>query len=132
MSHKNKNQSKQIIEITSTMLNVDYVPVTDIKEIKAMERGENDWREATLASRGLVHCVAPIKGTVYKIRQSDSPLGEHLPKALLIHTLGHKKGRIFYGKDGVLRVVFDLPREELECLLKRITWEAYKLAGFTS
>ena len=126
---KKKHQDKPIIEITSTMLNVDYVPVTDTKEIKAMERGENNWMEVSVASQGLVHCVTPIKGTVYRVKAFGSPLDEYVPKALLLRTLGSKKGRIFYGKEGVLRVVFDLPRKELEDLLQRITLEAYKLAG---
>lgn len=128
---KQKHQDRPIIEITSTMLNVEYIPITDIREIKAMEHGENGWKEASIEGPVLVRCVAPIKGVVYRIRLSDCPLGEYFLKALLLHTLCRKKGRIFYGRKGVIRVAFDLPREELEHLLKQITLEVYKLAGLT-
>ena len=59
---KKKNlqgQRKQIIETTSLLSNVEYIPVDNIQEIKSIERGENGWREASVEKRGLVQCTSP-------------------------------------------------------------------------
>ena len=124
-----KGQRKQVIEITSKLMNVDYVPVDDIHEIKAMERGENGWREASVNKEGLVRCTSPIRGTVYRVRLFGGPIDEYYPKAMVIHLLASRKGRVFANAEGVLRVVIDLPKADFETLLVRIMMDAYEMAG---
>lgn len=129
---KKKNlqgQCKQVIEVTSTLMNVDYIPVEDVQEIKAIERGENGWREASVEKGGLVRCTSPIKGTVYRVRHFGGPIDAYYPKAMVMRLLGNKKGRVFANAEGVLRVVIDLPKKDFETLLALIMMDAYKLAG---
>ena len=120
---------KQTIEITSDLMNVDYVPVEDIQEIKAIERGENGWREASVEREGLVRCTSPIRGTVYRVRHFGCPLDEYYSKAMVIHFLASKKGRVFANAEGVLRVAVNLPKKEFETLLVQVMMDAYEMAG---
>ena len=129
---KNNDRARcdQVIESTSTLINVDYVPVDDVKEIKALERGENGWREASVEKGGLVRCTSPIRGTVYRVLRFGSTLDEYYVDAMVRWILGSKKGRVFANAEGVLRVVFDLPKEDLEALLVRIMIDTYEQAGY--
>ena len=120
---------KQVIEVTSNLMNVDYVPVEDVQELEAIERGENGWLECSVEKHGLVRCTSPIRGTVYRVRQFGSPLDAYFPKAMVIRLLASKKGRVFANEEGVLRVALDLPKAELDCLLTQIMMDTYKMAG---
>lgn len=124
------SQRKPVLEITSDLMNVDYVPVDDAKELRAIERGEHGWREVSVEKRGLVRCTSPIRGTVYRVVRFDSPLDEYYVDTMVRWILGSKKGRVFANAEGVLRVVFDLPKEDLEALLVRIMIDTYEQAGY--
>lgn len=113
------------------MMNVEYVPVDDIQELEAIERGENGWLECSVEKHGLVRCTSPIRGTVYRVQQFGSPLDAYFPKAMVIRLLASKKGRVFANAEGVLRVALDLPKAELDCLLTQIMMDAYEMAGYT-
>lgn len=122
----------QVIHMESEQLDVDYVPVEDWEEIQAMERGENGWQEAKITGQRLVRCMSPIRGTVYNMRLFGSALDAYFPKAVVLCVLGGQKGRLFLDAKGTMRVVLDLPRDDLEILLALITAEAYRLAGIIS
>ena len=124
------DQRKQAIEITSALMDVDYVPVDDVQELTAIERGDNGWREVSVKKRGLVRCISPIRGTVYRVRRFGCPLDKHYIDAMVRWTLGSRKGRVFANEEGALRVAFDLPKVELAALLLRIMMDAYEKAGY--
>ena len=124
------SQCKEVIEITSDLMNVDYVPVDDVQEIRELECGENGWREVSVEKRGLVRCTSPIRGVVYRVCHFGCPLDEYYVDAMVRWILGSKKGRVFANAEGVLRVVFDLPKADLEALLVRIMMDAYEQAGY--
>ena len=126
---KKESYRKQVVEVTSPLMNVDYVPVEDIQELKALERGENGWREVSVEKHGLVRCTSPIRGTVYRVRLFGSQLDDYYPKAMVTRLLGSKKGRVFANTEGKLRVALDLPKTELDCLLIQIMMDTYKMAG---
>ena len=127
---KAQNQFKQVISITSDLMNVDYVPVDDIKELQAMENGENGWREVSVEKHGLVRCTSPIRGTVYRALLFGCPLDQYYPKAMVTRLLATKKGRVFANAEGVIRVVLALPKADLDYLLAQIMMDAYEMAGY--
>jgi hypothetical protein len=132
---KNNNyqgQHKQVIETTSTLMNVEFIPVEDIQELQAIRNGGNGWKEVSVEKLGLERCVSPIRGTVYRVRVFGSPLDEHYTKAMVMRLLGSKKGRVFANAEGVLRVVLDLPKQDVKALLSRIMLDTYKMAGYTA
>lgn len=126
-------KQKKIINVSAdnNLLDIDYIPVEDPYEIRAMERGENGWMEVSIAARGIVPCTSRIKGTVYRIRMYGSQLDEHYPSALIKRLLGNKAGRVFVDAEGKLRIVVTVTRKQFEALLLFVAMDAYKSAGFT-
>lgn len=120
---------KQVIEVTSNLMNVEYVPVEDVQELEAIERGDG-WVEGSVEKHGLVRCTSPIKGTVYRVRVFGSPLDVYYPKAMVTRLLASKKGRVFANAEGALRIALDLPKVELDRLLTQIMVDAYEMAGY--
>ena len=88
---KKESYRKEVIVITSPLMNVDYVPVEDIQVLRAIEHSENGWREVSVEKHGLVRCTFPIRGTVYRVRLFGSQLDEYYPKAMVTRLLGSKK-----------------------------------------
>lgn len=130
--HMAKKQKKIInVSADNNLLNIDYIPVEDPYEIRAMERGENGWMEASVAARGLVPCTSRIKGTVYRIRLYGSQLDKEYPMTLVRHLLGGKTGRVFMDAEGKIRIVINLTKKQFEALLAIVAMDAYKRAGFT-
>lgn len=129
--HMNKKQ-KQIINVSAdnNLLNIDYIPVEDPYEIRAMERGENGWMEASVAARGLVPCTSRIKGTVYRIHLHGGQLDKEYSMTLVKHLLGGKTGRVFLNVEGQIRIVSDLTKKQFEALIAIAAMDTYKRAGF--
>ena len=117
------------MEKKNELLKVKYIAIDDPEEIRAMEREESGWMEATVESQGLVLCTAPITGTVYRIRSYGGLIDEYYPKAVVIRLLASKKGRLFFNSEGVMRAVIDLPDEEFEELLGLIAMDTYEISG---
>ena len=111
-------------------MNVDYVPVVDIHEIRAIENGEDGWRECSVEKQGLVRCTSPIKGTVYRVKRFGCPLDDYYCKAMVMRLLGSKCGRVFANSEGILRVAIDLPEKAFEFVLMLIMKDAYEMAGY--
>ena len=114
--------------LQSNLLDVAYLVVDDPAEIKAMERGENGWKEASVESRGLVRCTAPINGTVYRIRTYGGLLDSYYSEAAVTRLLGSKKGRVFLDAEGKLRVVINLSKKDFEQVITIIAMDTYELS----